>query len=105
MQSEEPTWGLTCRGIPLKDRSALRNAGIGGACLSSTLPQGVGLRFATIATLVLSCHLQVWNPEQAISDISRRKVMMMSSHRAPYALGDTRVTMARPKGRDLARVS
>ncbi|KAL9462667.1 hypothetical protein AB3S75_000634 [Citrus x aurantiifolia] len=60
---------------------------------------------ATIATLVLSCHLQVWNPEQAISDISRRKVMMMSSHRAPYALGDTRVTMARPKGRDLARVS
>ncbi|CAA7013179.1 unnamed protein product [Microthlaspi erraticum] len=37
--------------------------------------------------------------------ISRRKVRMTSSHHAPYALGDTRATMAGTKGRDPARVS
>nr|GLL16987.1 hypothetical protein CQW23_34938 [Ipomoea trifida]GLL16991.1 hypothetical protein CQW23_34938 [Ipomoea trifida]GLL25348.1 hypothetical protein CQW23_34938 [Ipomoea trifida]GLL25350.1 hypothetical protein CQW23_34938 [Ipomoea trifida]GLL25353.1 hypothetical protein CQW23_34938 [Ipomoea trifida] len=36
--------------------------------------------------------------------ISRRKVRMTSSHHAPYALGDTRATMAGTKGRDPARV-
>nr|GLL25488.1 putative protein ycf68 [Ipomoea trifida] len=35
--------------------------------------------------------------------ISRRKVRMTSSHHAPYALGDTRATMAGTKGRDPAR--
>ncbi|CAN0934461.1 hypothetical protein LINPERHAP2_LOCUS45694 [Linum perenne] len=30
---------------------------------------------------------------------------MTSSHHAPYALGDTRATMAGTKGRDPARVS
>ncbi|KAL4397778.1 hypothetical protein AHAS_Ahas01G0225900 [Arachis hypogaea] len=37
--------------------------------------------------------------------ISRRKVKMTSSHHAPYALGDTRATMAGTKDRDPARVS
>ncbi|VFQ70667.1 unnamed protein product [Cuscuta campestris] len=37
--------------------------------------------------------------------ISRRKVRMTSSHHAPYALGDTRATMAGTKGRDPARRS
>ncbi|KAJ7941081.1 Ycf68 protein, partial [Quillaja saponaria] len=35
--------------------------------------------------------------------ISRRKVRMTSSHHAPYALGDTRATMAGTKDRDPAR--
>jgi len=43
------------------------------------------------------------NPEQTA--ISRRKVRMTSSHHAPYALGDTRVTMDGTKDRDPTRVS
>ncbi|PHT49834.1 50S ribosomal protein L22, chloroplastic [Capsicum baccatum] len=35
--------------------------------------------------------------------ISRRKMRMMSSHHAPYALGDTHAIMARTKGRNPAR--
>ncbi|KAG2681435.1 hypothetical protein I3760_11G144500 [Carya illinoinensis] len=37
--------------------------------------------------------------------MNRRKVRMTSSHHAPNALGDTRATMVRTKGRDPARVS
>lgn len=37
--------------------------------------------------------------------INWRKVRMMSSHHAPYALRDARATMAGTKDRDPARVS
>ncbi|QHO12182.1 uncharacterized protein DS421_15g504680 [Arachis hypogaea] len=66
--------------ILLKERGAFRNADTGGAWLSSAR----------------AVRLPV---------ISRRKVRMTSSHHAPYALGDTRATMAGTKDRDPARVS
>ncbi|KAK4773425.1 hypothetical protein SAY87_028444 [Trapa incisa] len=62
----------------LKERSAFRNLDTGGAWLSSA--RAVRL-----------------------SVISRRKVRMTSSHHAPYALGDTRATMAETKGRESVR--
>ncbi|KAL8260041.1 hypothetical protein R6Q59_027994 [Mikania micrantha] len=64
--------------ILLKERGAFGNADTGGAWLSSAR----------------AVRLPV---------ISRRKVRMTSSHHAPYALGDTRATMAGTKGRDPAR--
>ncbi|KAJ7941814.1 Ycf68 protein [Quillaja saponaria] len=64
--------------ILLKERGAFGNADTGGAWLSSAR----------------AVRLPV---------ISRRKVRMTSSHHAPYALGDTRATMAGTKDRDPAR--
>ncbi|PHT31567.1 hypothetical protein CQW23_27904 [Capsicum baccatum] len=64
--------------ILLKERGAFGNADTGGVWLSSAR----------------TVRLPV---------ISRRKVRMTSSHHAPYALGDTRTTMARTKGRDPGR--
>ncbi|KAG5586441.1 hypothetical protein H5410_046875 [Solanum commersonii] len=58
--------------ILLKERGAFGNADTGGAWLSSAR----------------AIRLPV---------ISRRKVRMTSSHHAPYALGDTRATMAGTK--------
>ncbi|MCE3051388.1 hypothetical protein HAX54_049706 [Datura stramonium] len=66
--------------ILLKERGAFGNADTGGAWLSSAR----------------AVRLPV---------ISRRKVRMTSGHHAPYALGDTRATMAGTKGRDPVRVS
>ncbi|KGN54736.1 hypothetical protein Csa_012261 [Cucumis sativus] len=40
-----------------------------------------------------------------LSVISQRKVRMMSSHHAPYALGDTRVIMAGTKSCDPAKAA
>ena len=57
-----------------------------------------------VATLVFSCHYE-FGTLNRLPVISRRKVRMTSSHHAPYALGDTRATMAGTKGRDPARVS
>ncbi|PHT40429.1 hypothetical protein CQW23_19283 [Capsicum baccatum] len=64
--------------ILLKERGAFENADTGGAWLSSAR----AIR---------------------LPGISRRKVRMMSSHHAPYSLGDTRATIARTKGHNLAR--
>nr|GMD78429.1 ORF40t [Ipomoea batatas] len=50
------------------------------------------------------CHVE-FGTLNRLPVISRRKVRMTSSHHAPYALGDTRATMAGTKGRDPARVS
>ncbi|XLR04184.1 hypothetical protein S83_070382, partial [Arachis hypogaea] len=70
--------GLDMPRILLKERGAFGNADTGGAWMSSAR----------------AVRLPV---------ISRRKVRMTSSHHAPYALGDTRATMAGTKDRDPAR--
>ena len=61
----------------------------------------VGLSPATSATLVFSYPKTL----ERLPVINRRKVRMTSSQHAPYALGDTRATMAGTKSCDLAKAS
>ncbi|KAH0707196.1 hypothetical protein KY289_012272 [Solanum tuberosum] len=78
--------------ILLKERVPFGNADTGGAWLSSAR--------------AVRCWVKSRNERNPhCRDISRRKVRMTSSHHAPYALGDTRATMAGTKGRDPARAA
>ncbi|KAG5569021.1 hypothetical protein H5410_063981 [Solanum commersonii] len=81
--------GLDMPRILLKERGAFGNADTGGAWLSSARAVRCWVKSHNGATLVLPV-------------ISRRKVRDDVKSSCPYALGDTRATMAGTKGRDPA---
>ena len=91
--------------ILLKERGAFGNADTGGAWLSSARAVRCWVKSPQRAQPSCLVATVEFGTLSRLPVISRRKVRMTSSHHAPYALGDTRATMAGTKGRDPARVS